>query len=102
MKPSNVVFFPESGKWKLIDLDGAQKAGERRAVCFTAPYAAPEVLQEFQEEGVLPIAQKASDIWSFGIVAYELLTGNRPAALLVPSSISHVCRGPDVWRRFHA
>ena len=56
VKPSNVVFFAESVTWKLIDLDGAQKAGERRAVCFTAPYAAPEVLQGLQEKGVLPVA----------------------------------------------
>ena len=63
--------------WKLIDLDQAQKAGESRAICFSAPYAAPEVLREWQDEGALPLAHPSSDIWSFGILAFEVLNGER-------------------------
>ena len=71
------MFFAESMKWKLIDLDGARKTGESRATCFTVPYAAPEVLREWQDEGELPAAHTSSDIWSFGILAFEVLTGER-------------------------
>ena len=92
VKPSNIVFFPENVKWKLIDLDGAQKARERRAVCFTAPYAAPEVLRGWQE-GELPVAQPSSDIWSCGIVAYEVLTGERRFKLISFVTTLPVCVG---------
>ena len=75
VKPSNVALFSESVKWKLIDLDEAQKAEESRVRCFTPHYAAPEVLREYPE-GDLPVAKPSVDIWSCGILAYEVLTGN--------------------------
>ena len=71
------MFFLDSLAWKLIDFDGAKKAGESRATCFTTSYAPPEVLREWQDEGQLPAARPSSDLWSFGILAFEVLAGER-------------------------
>ena len=81
VKPTNVMFFQESVTWKLVDLDGARKMGESRAACFTVPYAAPEVLREWRDEMQLPVARPASDLWSFGILAFEVVTGERPCCM---------------------
>ena len=75
LKPSNIVFFGADLRWKLIDFDMARKANKYRATSFTAAYAAPEALKEFYREGNLPLARPSLDLWSFGIIAYEVITG---------------------------
>ena len=40
-------------------------------ICGTLPYISPEVFRKKE-------ATPASDIWSLGIVSYELLQGTRP------------------------
>ena len=69
------MFFKESVSWKLLGFDGARKDCGGRMFSFTDAYAAPEVIAELQESGQLSTAQSPMDIWSFGVVAYEVITG---------------------------
>ena len=69
------MFFGEDLLWKLIDFDGARKAGRGRVIAFTAAYAAPEVLKGLEDEELMPVARPSLDMWSFGVVAYEVITG---------------------------
>ncbi len=71
VKPAN-VFLTDGGTAKLGDFGTGIYLSERTAERVgTAFYMAPEV---FQGEG----ASIQSDIYSLGILAYEVVTGNRP------------------------
>ena len=85
LKPSNVM-MSQTGTVKVLDFgiakmqvdaasghrDATLRAAltERGAVLGTGPYMSPE-----QARGVSP--DKRTDIWAFGCVLYELLTGQR-------------------------
>ena len=84
LKPGNIMITPE-GRVKLLDFgiatmkaDPASGAGSNTRTEFTLPglvvgtvaYMSPE-----QTRG--QALDKRSDIWSFGCVLYETLTGNR-------------------------
>ena len=80
LKPSNIMFSRE-GAVKLMDFGLARALAEditrtrTGAVLGTVPYMSPE-----QSIGEVPDGQagKLSDIFSMGIVCYELLGGERP------------------------
>lgn len=75
LKPENVM-IDESGHIKLIDFGFAKKIlGEGRAKtnCGTLGYTAPEVITCAQGSYSF-----AADLWSFGILMCELLTGSLP------------------------
>ena len=77
LKPENIMLATD-GRLKLIDLGGASSAGLRDHLQYrddVAPgsknYTAPEY---FLGDG----ASHRSDIFSLGVIAYELLTGRYP------------------------
>ncbi len=78
IKPSNILVDEEGtpklldfGIAKLLDAEGAGAQAQTNLRAFTPEYAAPEQLRG---ESVTT----ASDIYSLGVVLYELLTGARP------------------------
>ena len=76
IKPENVLLL--EGHWCLADF-GISKYAEATTspdthkYAMTAPYAAPE---QWRSER----ASSATDVYSMGVVAYELLAGRRPFA----------------------
>lgn len=75
LKPENVLLW--NGSWCLADFgiaryaDAATEAGETRKGVMTGAYAAPE---QWRHER----ATAATDIYAVGVMAYELLEGERP------------------------
>ena len=73
IKPSNVL-IAESGHIKLADF-GLSTSSARRRQCGTLPYISPEVLR------AEPITHPtAVDLWSVGVLLYEMITGAQPFA----------------------
>jgi serine/threonine protein kinase len=76
LKPGNVLLL--NGSWCLADFGIARYAEQTTAVDtrkwnLTRPYAAPEQWR-------LEQATSATDVYAFGVMAYELLSGSRPFA----------------------
>lgn len=74
IKPDNVLYL--QGRWAICDFGiaryaDASTAEDTRKFALSAPYAAPE---QWRYEH----ATCASDIYAFGVMAYELLSGQRP------------------------
>ena len=74
LKPENILF--RNGVWALCDFGIARyieatTAPDTLKGSMTAPYAAPEQWR-FEQ------ATSATDVYAFGVIAYELLSGHRP------------------------
>ncbi len=74
IKPDNVLYL--NGRWALCDFGiaryaDAATAQDTRKFSLTPPYAAPE---QWRYEH----ATSATDVYAFGVIAYELLAGRRP------------------------
>lgn len=74
LKPDNVLLF--DGVWALCDFgigrfSNAETATATHKYSMTRPYAAPE---QWAHER----ATSATDVYSFGVMAFEVLTGERP------------------------
>ena len=77
LKPANILFGGD-GLPRIADL-GLATAWFKAAPQWlggTKPYMAPEVLAAFGRLKVAPTRQQ--DIWSLGVILYELLTGRHP------------------------
>lgn len=90
LKPANVLIqadaekndFATEGSVKLTDFGiGATAAGDRVSAGASLAYIAPE-----QREGAKPDAR--SDLYSCGVMLFELLTGDRPAGTEQPSELN--------------
>jgi eukaryotic-like serine/threonine-protein kinase len=76
LKPENVLKL--DGRWCLADFGISRYAEattglDTRKFALSPPYAAPE---RWRSEG----ASTATDMYSLGVIAYEILTGDRPFA----------------------
>lgn len=76
LKPANVLQL--DGTWCLADFGisryaEATTAADTRKFSMTPPYAAPEQWRHGR-------ATPATDVYAFGVMAYELLAGHRPFA----------------------
>jgi serine/threonine protein kinase len=70
LKPSNIIFGADH-RWKLIDFECATRVSHKSPAPLTLPYAAPELV--CHEGGC--IVETSSDMFSFGIIVYELISG---------------------------
>ena len=77
MKPSNVL-LDEEGNAYLSDFGVALDEGSRERTSGTIMRGTPEYLSP--EQVRLDPATPSSDIYALGIVAYEMLVGDRPVA----------------------
>ncbi|MDB4942478.1 MAG: Signal transduction histidine kinase CheA [Labilithrix sp.] len=78
IKPSNVIYRPDSGDLKLSDFGVARMSGELAAkggegAEGTLAYMAPE-----QTGRMGRAVDGRADLYSFGVLLYELFTGQRP------------------------
>lgn len=66
------------------DADG--DAGPHGALDGTVPYLAPELINRSQRS-------KASDVWAYGVLLWQLVTGRRPYEGLMHVQVRKAARG---------
>jgi len=68
------MYFPSSNSWKLLNTHFGVKKGEHCLVHGLPTYPPPEMTEI--ENRQTAVAKASVDMWAFGIVASETLTGN--------------------------
>ena len=87
------MFFEEDTRWKLMDFDSARMVNAEMHGAFTVAYAPPEVVCLTSEEEADKLTiQKSIDMWAFGILTYEVLTGIQSAIIPSGTHIRVLCR----------
>jgi len=76
IKPENVLIDYSNNKIKLTDFGSAKDISKMVGVAGTLNYMAPELIKRMN--GSNQYCDQSVDIWSVGIVAYILLSGNHP------------------------
>eukprot|EP01025_Chloroclados_australasicus_P034537 TRINITY_DN3528_c0_g1_i3.p1 TRINITY_DN3528_c0_g1~~TRINITY_DN3528_c0_g1_i3.p1 ORF type:complete len:347 (-),score=33.72 TRINITY_DN3528_c0_g1_i3:242-1192(-) len=86
LKPANILWRGNS--WTLIDFGGAAMESPssevRVPISYCLPYASPEVIAEVEAGQHRMVVKQSLDIWSLGVVVWELLMKKR----LFPSDAS--------------
>lgn len=87
LKPGNIMWFTSEHTWKLLDLDTAALSNDLVPINYTMMYAAPEIIQGEERGKERLRLDTAADMWSFGIIAFEVLTGIVYAQKLQPRTM---------------
>ena len=78
-----------AGLWKLLLCDAVTEEGELMSGRFCSGYAPPEsrLLPAERTSDVNLAAAKSYDVWSFGVLSYELITGSTLFSLDIHDAI---------------
>eukprot|EP00892_Ulva_mutabilis_P005912 jgi/Ulvmu1/3693/UM017_0110.1 len=77
IKPGNILRRPKQHDWTLIDFGCTAQIGSTAGLSFSLKYAAPEVVHALEAGSKTVHVDAAVDIWAFGVIAFELLNGER-------------------------
>ena len=75
LKPANVI-LEEGGRIRIIDFGLAQLSDASRLTELSSPLGTANYVSPEQMNG--EVVDQRTDIWSLGVILYELLTGRRP------------------------
>lgn len=79
LKPENIMFFGKQHRWKLLDLESAADIDSPSEVCPTLRYAAPEIIAINQKDRRRICPTQSADMWAFGIILFEVMSGTDTA-----------------------
>jgi hypothetical protein len=84
VKPGNIIVHP-SGQVTLTDFGVARAAQETRLTTTGALIGTPKYMSPEQARG--EVADHRSDVYSLGVVAYEMLSGRAPFEATTPHAV---------------
>ncbi len=90
LKPSNILISP-AGRPMLLDFNlCADERGNEERLGGTLPYMAPEQLRAMGSQDENTLIGPPADLFSFGVILYELLTGVHPFGPVLKGSVSRL------------
>ena len=76
LTPQNVVYFKNEDVWKLTNLDRSVRWKTKPNSLAVGMYSAPELMFAAIETSIDFEFSSKLDAWSYGIIMYEILTGD--------------------------